>query len=181
MARFKDNAGAEWSIELNFGELLRIRQRSGLCLINLSAEERKADQARQDAEKLAGDLPLFVNLLFAVIEPQAIARGIDDVGFAQLLDGGVLTEAMDALQEALLVFTLSPAQKERGRQASAKRSELIRQKLEAGQEKLMQALESPAAPDLKQLQAELDAVAQTIVGDGSASGNSAANSPARLG
>lgn len=87
MATFEDRERQEWTIELPFGEILRIK----------AASEGKFDlldpHSTKLAERLDDDLLLFWELLAHLTHRQQLARGIDAEAFGLLMTGDCLLYA----------------------------------------------------------------------------------------
>lgn len=116
MTTFKTTDGAEWEINLNFAQMVRIKDRLGLCLIDLTEEDRAAKRSEADLKKVSGDVVLFMNLLFVLCEKQSQGKSITDTEFGELFDGDSVMEAMQALDTELTVFTLPRDRKEAARE-----------------------------------------------------------------
>jgi hypothetical protein len=73
--------------------------------------------------KLMGDVVLFVDVLYAICQPEADARNLTDEQFGQAMSGDVLLSAEEALAEAL--FTIShPSRRPAARTAWEKAKQL---------------------------------------------------------
>lgn len=141
MASFFDSEGERWSIDLSFGLIARVRKLLGVALADLTAEDRKVNQAATDIARVAGDPALFVDLLYVLCEEQATAAGVTDQQFGQRVNLHAYTESAAALQEAIMVFTLPREQKSRGIELIRKRHQLIDQQMAARVRKAMNGLE----------------------------------------
>lgn len=93
---FSDRRGRSWSIELNFGLARRIKRDHAVDFVNW--QDGKAYTALLDDEKL-------VAVLWCLVADQASAAAVDEEAFAQGLCGDVLAEALEAITEAVVVFT----------------------------------------------------------------------------
>jgi hypothetical protein len=96
---FKDTADGEWDCSITVGALRRVLADTQIDLTKLF-EDEKAEAVRQ---LLANPLAI-ANVVFAVVKPQAIARGITEEAFGELLAGKQLSGAADALLDGLEVF-----------------------------------------------------------------------------
>lgn len=110
---FKDKAGQEWNAGITVGALRRVLAATGIDLTRLFDDEKA-----EPVQKLLANPLAIADVVFAVIEPQAKAKGIDADAFGELLEGDALAQATDALLDALAVF-FSARQAEMG-QAFAK-------------------------------------------------------------
>ena len=98
MAKFIDMAGREWVLRLTVGSLRDVRERAGVDLKGaLQSPERIVDL-------IFGDVERTLEMLWALVEGQAGARGVDAAAFAAGLDGAALEAALEALVEALVDF-----------------------------------------------------------------------------
>lgn len=97
MASFKDLGGNEWIVSFNIGNCRRLLELTKLDFAN-------AHDGKAVSEIQANDSKM-VQVLWLLIEEQAKAKGIDEDAFWQKLDGNVLEEAQNAIEEAVLGFT----------------------------------------------------------------------------
>lgn len=86
MQEFRDKTGQAWKIDLPIGEVTRIRKAD--ARFNLW-EPTKEDLA----QKLFDDLPLFWELLWQVVEPQAVVRNITAEQFGESVAAECLIDA----------------------------------------------------------------------------------------
>ena len=96
MHTFSDTQGRPWTITLNVDAIRRVR--SVLNINLLDAIEGRL------LERLITDPVLLCDILFVVIQPEAIAKGISDEDFGRSLGGDVLDVATTALLEELVDF-----------------------------------------------------------------------------
>ncbi|MBL8818706.1 MAG: hypothetical protein JNL58_21945 [Planctomyces sp.] len=96
MHTFTDTQGRPWTITLNVDAIRRVR--SVLNINLLEAIEGKL------LERLITDPVLLCDILFVVIQPETIAKGISDEDFGRALGGDVLEAATTALLEELVDF-----------------------------------------------------------------------------
>lgn len=97
MASFKDLGGNEWIISFNIGNCRRLLELTKLDFAN-------AHDGKAVSEIQANDSKM-VQVLWLLIEEQAKAKGIEEDAFWRNLDGNVLEEAQNAIEEAVLGFT----------------------------------------------------------------------------
>lgn len=97
MATFKDLGGNEWIIGFNIGNCRRLLELTRLDFAN--AHDGKA------VSEIQADDSKMVQVLWLLVEEQAKLKGIDEDAFWQKLDGNVLEEAQNAIEEAVLGFT----------------------------------------------------------------------------
>jgi hypothetical protein len=100
MARFKDNAGREWTLAVTVGAIRRVRDRLKVDLLEAAETDLLS--------RLARDAVLLVDALWCLVEPEARQRGVTDEEFGRAMTGGALDGATDALVEALLDFFPRP-------------------------------------------------------------------------
>jgi hypothetical protein len=96
MHTFTDTQGRPWTITLNVDAIRRVR--SVLNINLLEAIEGKL------LERLITDPVLLCDILFVVIQPEAVAKGVCDEDFGRALGGDVLEAATTALLEELVDF-----------------------------------------------------------------------------
>lgn len=94
--QYTDNEGRTWSLQIDVGALRRIRADTGL---KAAAFSNKASY-----EKLAEDPELFVDVLWAIVRPEATRAGVTPEQFAHGLLGDVIDQAGLAFCEALIDF-----------------------------------------------------------------------------
>ncbi len=90
MRTFHDSAGMEWSVDLPFREMLRIKQASG---IDVFTPWKKVDGDQTLYAVLSDQLDKFWELLWFVIEPQAIAASISPKIFGERMADDLIHEA----------------------------------------------------------------------------------------
>lgn len=96
LAAFTDAAGNRWHTSINFGVIRHVKEKIGFDLTELAT--------REGLEKVTGDMFLFADLVWWIVEPQATPKGItSDQFFAALLDDH-LTHAIIAVQNGLADF-----------------------------------------------------------------------------
>lgn len=129
MARFTDNAGSEWCINLDAPLIAAVRKE---CQVNLTDLDGKA------YEELAGDPVKLVEVLWHLVEEEAKQRGVSYKQFATSLTGDVLEQAADAMLEAITDFF--PLRKRELLTAIASRNKKIR---EIGMTKALEKINDP--------------------------------------
>lgn len=97
--KFSDVKGQEWNAAINVGALRRVLAQTSIDLTKLF-DEKQAEPVR----KLIANPLVMADVLFAIVEPQATARGITADAFGELLEGEALVAATDAVLAALVVF-----------------------------------------------------------------------------
>lgn len=100
MHQFTDRAGRRWLIQIDVSTIKRVRSITGVNLLDIVAGEL--------IERLSNDPLILADVLFAVIQPQAVTQGITDEAFGQGLAGNAIAEATTALLEAMVDFFPEP-------------------------------------------------------------------------
>jgi chemotaxis regulatin CheY-phosphate phosphatase CheZ len=90
--QFKDKSAGTWTIDLNFGAVLRVKAAT-------SGRFNLIDPGAKLADELAQDEGTFWELLWHVIEPQAAERQIDAAKFGELMAANCLHDARRLLFE----------------------------------------------------------------------------------
>jgi len=110
MPSFRDANGRRWSIEIDVGTLKRVRDLTGFELLSV------VEQDGAPLDKLRDDIPLLVDVLYAIVEPQAkaygpwwrrllgIGRGISDEDFGRGLRGDCIERGWELIIEGLARF-----------------------------------------------------------------------------
>jgi len=84
---FKDNKGREWVVEITVSTINRIKDLTGVNILETDA-----------IKTLGGDILQLVNVLYAIVQPQAMKDGITDEQFGEALGG----DSIDAASEAFM-------------------------------------------------------------------------------
>lgn len=110
MAAFKDAMGRRWSIEIDVGTVKRVRELTGFELLSIVENDGAA------LDKLRDDIPLLVDVLYAIVEPQTkvygpwwrrllgIGQGITDEDFGRGLRGDCIERAWELIVGAMIRF-----------------------------------------------------------------------------
>lgn len=155
MHAWKDTEGRTWSVTVSIDTIKRVKALLKIDLLEAATGDLLA--------RLADDPVLLADVVYAVCQPEAETRGIDDTAFGQALGGDAIDDAADALLGALVDFF-----PKRRRALLAK----ARQKLDGLQEMTiglaMKQLDDPA----------LEARARAEFHEAIASGDSSTSSPA---
>ncbi len=133
MKTFKDNAGREWTVEINVAALKRIRSLTGTDLLEVIS-------GGELLERLMRDPVLLCDILFALVKPQADQRQISDESFGAAMAGDAIDSATAALLDELVAFCPSPRDRANlgrvllvVRQAMDKASDVVEARLEGGE------------------------------------------------
>ncbi|MCL4742280.1 MAG: hypothetical protein KJZ54_08760 [Phycisphaerales bacterium] len=100
MKVFKDNAGREWTVEVNVAALKRVKSLSGVDLLGVLDGTL--------IERLVRDPVLLCDAVYAVCKPQADERSVTDEDFGRAMAGDAIEHATEALLEELVGFCPSP-------------------------------------------------------------------------
>lgn len=101
--QFQDKKGRTWRLDLTVGAVRRVKETCGVVDLYAALEGTVLIQ-------LATDLPLFVDVLWTIIEPQAREAGVTDIDFGEAMAGEQLEAATEAFIEALAGFFVRPGQ-----------------------------------------------------------------------
>jgi len=132
MRSFKDNAGRQWSVEINVATLKRVRGLTGTDLMQVIEGTL--------IEKLIRDPVLLCDVVYAICKPEADTRSVSDEDFGKAMAGDAIEAATTAVLEGLVGFCPSPRDRANlGRvlQATKKVMErardLVEKKLDSGE------------------------------------------------
>lgn len=113
MAKFTDNSGDDWLVDVTVFHADRVKRDAGvnLCdaLVGVGQDGALGDQNL--ITRLDTDPSLLVSVLYAVCEDQVRERALSPEDFARRFAGDVLNLAFAALVEALLAFFRKPNQR----------------------------------------------------------------------
>jgi len=102
MRSFKDNAGRQWSVEINVAALKRVRGLTGTDLMQVIEGTL--------IEKLIRDPILLCDVVYAICKPEADTRTppVSDEEFGKAMAGDAVEAATTAVLEELVGFCPSP-------------------------------------------------------------------------
>ena len=100
MKVFKDNAGREWTVEINVAALKRVKSLADVDLLGVLDGTL--------IERLIRDPVLLCDVVYAVCKPQADEREVSDEDFGRAMAGDAIEHATGALLEELVSFCPSP-------------------------------------------------------------------------
>jgi len=145
MKVFKDNAGREWTVEVNVAALKRVKSLVGVDLLGVLDGTL--------IERLVRDPVLLCDVVYAVCKPQADQRTVSDEDFGRAMAGDAIEHATEALLEELVSFCPSPRDRanlgrvlKATREVMDKARDIVEARLESGE------LEKAAERALTQLQ-----------------------------
>ncbi|MCG3178003.1 MAG: hypothetical protein BIFFINMI_00326 [Phycisphaerae bacterium] len=98
MKSFTDTAGRAWDIVVNVDTIKRVRDLLGVNLLGI------VEPGNDLVDRLAEDVILVCDILFAVVKPQTTERNVSDADFGKALSGDVIDTATTALLEELIDF-----------------------------------------------------------------------------
>ncbi|MCG3181842.1 MAG: hypothetical protein BIFFINMI_04277 [Phycisphaerae bacterium] len=98
MRTFTDTAGRSWEVVVNVDTIKRVRDLLGVNLLGI------VEPGNDLVDRLAEDVILVCDILFAVVKPQAAERNVSDADFGKALSGDVIDTATTALLEELIDF-----------------------------------------------------------------------------
>lgn len=109
MHSFEDTEGRTWNLAITFGSIKRAKDLLGVNLLNPLATRKyktngRARRSQPLLTRLQLDPALLVDLIFALLRPQAEQQGVTDEQFAEALGGEAAYEAYRAFMEEWQVF-----------------------------------------------------------------------------
>lgn len=97
MATFKDNAGKEWTVELDRNLIVGVRNTfDGLDLLSIDGAAY---------QRLRADPILLVDTIWLICEQQAKEQGVSSEDFGRSLAGDAISDATAALLAAILEYS----------------------------------------------------------------------------
>lgn len=159
MTSFTDKNGQTWDVEFTLAELIRVKARTGLCLVNLTKADVEygatkdeasgklkltGGRAEEDSAKLSDDIVLFLDVLYVMLEPKAKERGLDTEGFAGVLDSDAIFTAIEAVSTELMLFGQSRQSQPQARAAIERWSRAKNQKLATTRGSFLAKMEAAA-------------------------------------
>jgi len=100
MPTFTDTAGRTWTVELNIAAVKRVRSLTWTDLLEVLSGKL--------IDRLIADPVLLVDVLFAVLKPEADSKGVSDEEFGRAMAGDAIEQATQALLQAIVSFCPSP-------------------------------------------------------------------------
>jgi hypothetical protein len=94
---FSDNTGDTWRIRLNYAIADAVLEATGIDFVNAHNGEAYGRLVENDR--------IIVSTLYVLCENQINERKLSPQQFAERLDGEVLSDALDAIREAIELFT----------------------------------------------------------------------------
>jgi hypothetical protein len=97
MAEFVDGVGNVWHVRVDVTTIRRVRDLYGIDLAKIMSSQ-------DELSKIADDVVLLVDTLYAVVKLQADQLGVNPEQFAHLLCGDAIEHGASALIEAIIDF-----------------------------------------------------------------------------
>jgi hypothetical protein len=141
MTSFRDSAGRTWQISLTIDALKRVKS-----LLHVDLTEPLQGEPPL-MTRLATDVMLLCDVLYAVIQPQAQQAGITDEMFGANLGGEAILAAQEALTQEWLNF-FQNLRRTHLVKAIEKQRELVNAIVAAGEQRLAQIQPSQAVAEL---------------------------------
>jgi len=103
MRTFTDSAGRMWQLAITVDAVRRVRDLVGVNLARL-IEPREPGRDLPLMTDLEDDLLLLVDVIYALVKPQADAQGVSDADFGRALGGEAIAGAHEAFWRELADF-----------------------------------------------------------------------------
>lgn len=132
MRTFTDHADRTWTLSITVDAIKRVRDLAGVNLADLTAADPtdSADHPPPALTRLQTDVVLLCDVLYALVQPQALARNISDEDFGRALGGEAIARAAAAFWEELAGFFRGLGRSDQAR-AIEKQQALVRAATEA--------------------------------------------------
>ena len=104
MHTFGDKIGRPWNLEATYASYARVKAHTGVSLFDLATEERKSLQQLSDPFVLG-------QVIWCLVEPQAVGRGLTQEQFYEAFDGETLDRCYNALVDEMVFFCPTRARK----------------------------------------------------------------------
>ena len=165
MASFTDKSGKAWRLDLTVATIKRVRSLTDVDLLDDNYGEVLVDLGR--------DVIKLVDVLFAIVQPQATEADITDEQFGEALFGDAIDKATEAFIDSVIEFFPS----EKKRQALRVMWSNVRSAINEGEAELLKVVESEEMTRANEATVEkMKAELWTVVG--SMSGGKSTSSPA---
>lgn len=136
---FKDRTGRTWKTAVNVNTIRRVLSSTGINLATLTDGGGDKDQ-KKILHRILTEPLLSADVLWSVVEPDAVALNMSAQDFGECLEGDVLISGIDALINGLVLFAM--ARNPSAGQVLAKTVELARKTERALWEKAESELDS---------------------------------------
>ncbi len=101
MRKFKDRLDREWVVEINVSAVRRVERLTGINLLKLLD---KAEDGSTLLGRIGSDPLTLIDVLFALVKPDADKAGVDQDSFDRAFSGDVLLDSRNAVLEELTLF-----------------------------------------------------------------------------
>lgn len=129
MKSFRDTAGREWTIEINYTSLARVKDATGVDLTDI------CDPESDGHRKLAEDVRVMFRSLCALLQPQLESRDVSPEALGEAIDEEAAEGAWLAITEGVVDFFRGP-KRALFRRALAKSTEVVNRRRTEGEAKL---------------------------------------------
>lgn len=102
MQVFKDSEGREWDVGLPWDVVRRLKDKEGINVLEFAE-----DKFAKFREVMANPLSML-DLLWAIVKPQAAAKQLTKEQFEDAINGDVLFVAQEVFEGSYLFFTHNP-------------------------------------------------------------------------
>ncbi len=175
MSTFKDNAGRDWTVDVNVDSIKRVRKLVDVDL--LTAVDGSL------FKRLGDDHVLLIDVIYALCKPAADAANVTDEDFGRAMGGDVIEHATDALLSSTIAF-FPRAQREmlgkivaKMKQIDAKRGAVIDTQL--SDESLDELIDSALTEGAKNLSERIRQDLEKLTTSSGSLPESSASTPAR--
>ena len=148
MHSFSDNAGRTWTLSLTYGSAKRVKALLGNDVDLLAIEQGTPPLLT----RLATDVVVLCDVIFALLKPQADEQGVTDEQWAEAMGGEAIMAAQDALYEEIISFFQSRARADVVA-AARKQKVMIDLAVKAGEERIENV---DAQAEISRIYGELD-------------------------
>jgi len=104
MKSFTDNTGRTWTLSVTVGTIKRVRALCDVDLANIISIDAGSTPRVDLLERLGRDPVLLVDVLYAVVKPEADAKDISDEEFGRAMAGDAIEIATTALLDEIIDF-----------------------------------------------------------------------------
>jgi hypothetical protein len=116
---FADSKGRRWCLEIDWDTRCKVKNTLGIDLATVVQSGFKTlDSVANDPEK-------FMQLVWLIAEPQAVAAGVAPEEFGKSWNGDCFFEAYQSLVEACILFFRNPRARQGLRELMAKNREIV--------------------------------------------------------
>lgn len=137
MKTFQDSAGRIWNITITVDGVRRVKDLLGVNLARIIEPREKGGEVPLMTD-LEDDIMLLVDVIYALVKPQADAAGVSDEAFGAALGGEAIAAAHEAFWRELADFFRSLRRRPNAAEAAAieKQLGLVEKALEAAEKRI---------------------------------------------